>query len=148
MRFSHKLSQMLCEAGWHPGRCAAEYLQQFKNILGEVMHPAACAVLAEFADLAIGKRVFFDLYYVKLALNEREKLPLSLRDSLCPIALTSYWSDATVWIDHHGRIFLLEPGELSYFSGSMDEAMEALVLGGEPEPVPNELQPGHWAIGQ
>ena len=148
MRFSNKLLGRLDEAGWREGRCASEYLQEFQVALGPILHSAARKVLAEFAGLAIGRRVFLDLYYVKLALNERSKLPLGLRDSVCPIALTSYWSDASVWIDECGRVFLLEPGELSYFAGSVDTALEILVLGGDPEPVPQDLQPGHWEIGE
>ena len=146
MRFSNKLLGRLVEAGWREGRCASEHLPEFQVALGPILHSAAHEVLAEFADLAIGRRVFFDLYYVKLALNERRKLPLSLCHSLCPVAHTSYWSDTSVWIDECGHVFLLEPDELSYFASSMDTALEILVLGGDPEPVPQEHQPGHWEI--
>lgn len=136
----------LYQAGWSEGRCASKQLEEFQVALGPTLHSAARKVLLEFADLMIGRRVFFDFYYVKLALNEGCKLPLFLRNSICPVALTSYWSDTSVWIDERGRVFLLEPDELSYFAGSMDAALEILVLCGEPESVPQELRPGRWEI--
>ncbi|HRJ10187.1 MAG TPA: SUKH-3 domain-containing protein [Prosthecobacter sp.] len=146
MRFSDRLLDRLKQAGWNEGRSSFQNLHVFQTALGDVLHSTAYRVLLEFAGLDIGRRVFFEPYYATLALRSRQLLPPNFRETLCPVALTTYWSDTTVWIDENGRVFLLEPDELSYLAASMDAALEILVLDGKPEPVPQELHPGHWDI--
>ena len=146
MRFSPALLQALKCAGWTEGR-VSEQLQEFADVLGATLHPAACGVLSEFAGLAVGRRVFFDAYYAALELKRLTTLPEPFRGSLCPVGVTHYWTDTGIWIDRGGRVFLLETSDLWFFAHSIEAALEIMVVGGKPEDVEDpELLPGRWPI--
>ena len=146
MRFSKALLKKIKNDGWHEQRSAAKEMQAYQAALGTVLHPAAIPVLNEFAGLDLGRRIFFDSLYAKAGLRQRQALPARFRKTLCPVALTTYWCDATVWMDVQGRVFLLEPDELTYLAPSMDQALEILILNGETDHIPDDLEPGCWKI--
>ena len=157
IRFSPIVEKILLREGWHPGRHVAikNVEDWFKS--GNILHPAAEAVLHEFDGLYIRRShedpdgveiatacLYFNLFAGKSGIKKIKESHKILNINLVPVADMESLG-CFLCVDELGRVFELFD-DLIYYAPNFDEALERAVTGRFHAPLPPELQPGSWPM--